>query len=319
MKELCGLVVERSFSSSEQMIKAAILLEHEEYQLDNGPFKGFQEAIHTSHIQLSYHMRSRGIVYQGKTPKDAYVFALVISDGKLTHNGLHVHSNELIVLNEKDKTDLTASEGSEIIGLIFNKDFFEAEFEKYFNQPFEYDRVHKRIQLKKNTEIYFRSKAKEILANLIKQCEKLKRDPLFHDNAEQTILQILFSSLDLSRKRKKVLQSNIEANEIREYISLHYKEYLNVKEFYSLDNLTAADRTIRSGFKRLFGFSIKQYIQQYRLGKIHYALLKADPSLSTVENIAYDNGYTHMGRFSCQYKTMYRETPYTTLIDTLPK
>lgn len=313
LKELCGQVFERSFSSAEQMIKAAVLLEHEEYQLDNGTFKGYQRWIHTSNIQLSYHNRSRGINYQGKTPKDAYVLALIKSDGKVTHNGLRLHSDELIVLNENDKTDLTTSESSEIIGIVFDKDFFEAEFAKYFNQPFEYNREYKRIQLQQNTAINFKNKLNETLKNLMTQGEDLKRASLFHDNVEQTILQILFSNLDLSKNRKTVLQSDIDANRIREYINLHYKECISVKEFYSLNNLSVSNRTIRSGFKRLFGFSIKQYIQQYRLGKMHYALLKADTSSDTVENIAYDHGFSHMGRFHCKYKVMYGETPYTTL------
>lgn len=318
MKELCGQVFERDYSSAVQMIKAAVLLQHEEFQLDNGPFKGYQAAIHTSHIQLSYHIRSRGIIYHGKTPKNAYVFALVISDGKITHNGLKLHSDELIALNENDKTDLTISEASEIIGIVFNKYFFETEFEKYFNQPFEYDREHKRIQLQQNTEKNFKNKINEILKNLMIQGEKLKRDPLFHHNVEQMILQIFFSNLDLSRERKKVLQSEIDANKIREHIDLHYKECITMNACYSLAKITA-DRTIRSGFKNLFGFSLKKYLQQYRLGKIHNELLKTDPNAATVENIAYDNGYSHMGRFTCQYKTMYGETPYTTLKDTVPK
>ena len=45
--------------------------------------------------------------------------------------------------------------------------------------------------------------------------------------------------------------------------------------------------------------------------RTHYALLKADCNSTTVENIAYNNGISHIGRFTSEYKKMYGERPYT--------
>ena len=74
-----------------------------------------------------------------------------------------------------------------------------------------------------------------------------------------------------------------------------------------------SDRTIRSSFNRLFGFSPKQYLKQYRLGKTHFALMGSSPTSTTVGQIAYDNGFSHMGRFNDQYKAMFGKTPCSTL------
>lgn len=86
MDGLLGHVINLNFISHTAMTKAALLWQLEEYQLENGPFKGFIHAIHTSHIQLAYSLRSHGIFHKGKIPEDAYVFASIWSKGLLTHN-----------------------------------------------------------------------------------------------------------------------------------------------------------------------------------------------------------------------------------------
>jgi AraC-like DNA-binding protein len=43
------------------------------------------------------------------------------------------------------------------------------------------------------------------------------------------------------------------------------------------------------------------------------ALRQADPALHTVTEIAYDFGFTHMGRFAGEYRTRYGVPPHETL------
>jgi len=62
----------------------------------------------------------------------------------------------------------------------------------YINEPFEYDCVHKRLQLKKNAVEMFRDSVKNLIPKLMLQNEKLKSDPEFHDKAEDEILEIIF-------------------------------------------------------------------------------------------------------------------------------
>ena len=308
MDGLLGHVIDLNFTSHNAMTEACLLWHLEEYQLENGPFTGFIHAIHTSHIQLAYSFHSHGVFQKGKTPKNAYLLASPESEGPLTHNGLRLDTDELLVLTDEDEIDYTASTAVGVITWVVEKDFFEAAFQSYFNKAFEYDKIDKRIQLKENEGVGFRAKARETLTNLMTQSEKLKDDPAFHDKTEQEILQLLFRSFDFSRERKKVLQSDIDANHVREYIEDHYKEHIHMKKLISSKGFS--ERTIRLGFNELFGFSPKQYLISYRLGKVEHSLLKNEPSTQlTVENIAYDHGFSHMGRFSSKYKQMFGESP----------
>jgi AraC-like DNA-binding protein len=316
LDKLCGHVIETFFVSHEDMVKASLLWQLEEYRLENGPTTGYLHAVHTSHIQVGYSSRSRGVFYKGKTPKNAYVFGSVESDGFITHNGLRIYPDELVVLNDKDEMDYTTSSAAEILTFVIEKDFLETAFERYFNEFFTYDKIHKRIQLKENAKLTLKAKAIETLRALTTQRERLKNDLLFHDKTEDDILQILFQNIDSSKERNKTLESEIVSNEVREYIEMHFREDIAIEQTYS--NKNYSDRMIRSRFKKLFGFSPKQYLKQYRLGKVHHALLMSDPKKATVAHIAYDHGFTHMSRFGNEYKSMFEKLPSTTLEEPYP-
>ncbi len=308
---LLGHVIDLNFNTHESMIEAALLWQIEEYQFDNGTFKGAINAIHTSHIQMAYTSRSNGIFIKGKTPKNAYMFASIESEGKITHNGLRVYPDELVVLNDEDQLDFIVSSAVNDVSIAIDKDFFDAAFQDYFNEPFIYDKSNKRIQLIDNGGFSFRTSAKEILNDLIAKNEKLRNDPTFHEKPEYAILQILFQNIDLSKKRKKVVESEMSANEIRKYLEMNYKNDISINDLCRVNQLS--ESTLRLSFKNLFGLSPKQYHQSYRLGKVHHAFLQNECSSTNVGDIAYDYGFSHMGRFSYKYKSMFGITPSCTL------
>jgi len=308
---LIGHVIDLNFSSHGSMIEAALLWQLEEYQFDNGSFNGSIKAVHTSNIQIANTFRSNGIFLKGKTPQNAYLFASAESEGRMTHNGLSIFEDELVVLTENDQLDFIVSSTFRDVTIAIDKDFFDHTFQHYFNEPFQYDTINKRIQLKEKTGSSFRNVISEIMTDLMVQHTKLKNNTDFHEQAEDTILQLLFQNIDLSRQRSKALESDINANKIRKYIEINYKNAININELCTRKKLS--DRTLRLGFKHLFGLAPKQYHKCYRLGKIHHALLQSDPTIDTVEKIAYDHGFYHMGRFSNSYKSMFGNTPSETL------
>ena len=311
---LLGHVIDLNFVTHEAMIEAAVLWQIEEYQFDNGTFSGSINAVHTSHIQIAYTSRSNGIFIKGKTPQNAYLFASIESEGKITHNGLSVYADELVVLNDEDQLDFIVSSAVNDVSIAIDKEFFDSAFQDYFNEPFNYDTINKRIQLIDNGGFSFRTSAKEILNDLITSNEKILNDPTFHEKSEYAILQILFQNIDPLKERKKVLESKINANEIRKYIEMNYKNEISINELCSVNKLS--ESTLRLGFNNLFGLSPKKYHQSYRLGKVHHAFLQNDCSVATVGSIAYDHGFTHMGRFSSKYKSMFGITPSCTLKET---
>lgn len=68
-------------------------------------------------------------------------------------------------------------------------------------------------------------------------------------------------------------------------------------------------RGLQQSFQRAFGISPSDYVRHVRLREAHRDLLTADPSTTTVAEIADRWAFTHHGRFAQQYRQRYGTTP----------
>jgi AraC-like DNA-binding protein len=72
-------------------------------------------------------------------------------------------------------------------------------------------------------------------------------------------------------------------------------------------------RTLQQGFQRYMGTSPMAYLRGVRLRRAHEALLKSDPSVVTVASVAYQWGFSNLGRFAAAHAARYHESPTKTL------
>ncbi|MGX4802732.1 AraC family transcriptional regulator [Bradyrhizobium guangdongense] len=71
-------------------------------------------------------------------------------------------------------------------------------------------------------------------------------------------------------------------------------------------------RALQLGFRRHFGLSISQMLLDMRLAGLHARLAQASPDAS-ITDIAFDLGFTHLGRMAGAYRAKFGETPSATL------
>jgi AraC-like DNA-binding protein len=72
-------------------------------------------------------------------------------------------------------------------------------------------------------------------------------------------------------------------------------------------------RSLQLAFKRHLGTSPMSYLREVRLRRAHQTLLESDPSAVTVASVAYEWGFTNLGRFAAAHAARYREQPAKTL------
>jgi AraC-like DNA-binding protein len=72
-------------------------------------------------------------------------------------------------------------------------------------------------------------------------------------------------------------------------------------------------RTLQHAFHRYVGMSPLSYLRDLRLSQAHDDLGQADPRETSVGEIAYRCGFTHLGRFAGVYRTRYGVSPSQTL------
>ncbi|MGY4630211.1 AraC family transcriptional regulator [Bradyrhizobium sp. USDA 4486] len=71
-------------------------------------------------------------------------------------------------------------------------------------------------------------------------------------------------------------------------------------------------RALQLGFRRHFGVSISEMLLDMRLARLHARLSQASPD-SSITEIAFDLGFTHLGRMAGAYRQKFGETPSATL------
>lgn len=120
-------------------------------------------------------------------------------------------------------------------------------------------------------------------------------------------------------------QENNYSNALRTQADQSQPLYLrNVKKFMlehaheniSMDHLVhiagVSKTKLHEQFQHYYGASPIAFLKKYRLQQIHKALIHPQNHAISISQLAYDWGFTHLGRFSQEYKEEFGEKPSET-------
>ncbi|MHC5024781.1 MAG: helix-turn-helix transcriptional regulator [Planctomycetota bacterium] len=97
----------------------------------------------------------------------------------------------------------------------------------------------------------------------------------------------------------------------QEYIEDHYAGPIRMEDLCRSTGVSL--RTLQRSFSKYFQVSPLQYIKARRPNAARQALVTGDAARDSVSQIALDNGFTHFGRFSADYRIHFSESPRATL------
>ena len=96
-----------------------------------------------------------------------------------------------------------------------------------------------------------------------------------------------------------------------EWLMTHLESHFHIRELCAA--IDVPERTLRACCAEFLGMSPNRYLRLRRLNKVHAALLRADPATTSVSTLATRQGFSQLGRFAVLYRTVFGETPSTTL------
>jgi AraC-like DNA-binding protein len=96
-----------------------------------------------------------------------------------------------------------------------------------------------------------------------------------------------------------------------EALTKHIDQKLNVPTLCA--ELGVAERTLRMCCTEFLGVSPSRYLLLQRLNRARAALRRANPSTASVAEVARNNQFLEFGRFAVTYRTIFGESPSTTL------
>ncbi|OBI51202.1 helix-turn-helix transcriptional regulator [Mycobacterium sp. E787] len=97
------------------------------------------------------------------------------------------------------------------------------------------------------------------------------------------------------------------------YIHRHAAGEVSINDIAAAVHLTP--RAVQYLFRRQLDTTPTEYVRRVRLQRAHDDLIAAEPSGSTVTEIAARWGFAHTGRFAVLYRQTYGQSPHTTLRD----
>jgi len=101
------------------------------------------------------------------------------------------------------------------------------------------------------------------------------------------------------------------ARRAQKYIEDHYSDTIRMEDLCRCTGVSMS--TIQRSFSEYFQVSPFEYIRARRLNAARQALVASDYSHGRVTRIAVENGFTHLGRFSVDYREQFDELPKETL------
>ncbi|GGB87216.1 transcriptional regulator [Marinobacterium zhoushanense] len=97
--------------------------------------------------------------------------------------------------------------------------------------------------------------------------------------------------------------------ELIAYIDAHIKEEIDVDELAQTSNVSV--RTVYNQFSKHFGLTPRLYVKHAKLKNLRAELI-SNHKVRNVTEVALDYGFTHLGRFSSDYRKMFGELPSET-------
>lgn len=98
-------------------------------------------------------------------------------------------------------------------------------------------------------------------------------------------------------------------NNMLEYIEQNLRNDIDIGELASVSNMS--ERSIYNAFAKAFSTTPKCYIKQVKLHKLRQDLLQG--KCRNVTEVALDYGFSHLGRFSSDYRKVFGELPSQTM------
>ena len=299
-----GLIVNEEFFDYPVMQSSAKnWLFFTKYRFGTGKFYGRHDGVQLNHLQFGHADRHEGMMFKGVSPKECITIALLQQNsGRVCINQLKIEVGDLIIIDDAKPYDFVSCHHT-ILGIIsIHKTLLATEIPSVLSFT---DRKFKDTN--------------NILSNAIEnEWRKIVEMPSLLDDVQEIH--------KIERKIIKAVKDSLEEQKGEiphltegEKIAFEIKACLldSLEETKSIQDIAkkfkVSEKTIESSFKSLFGITPKRFINLLKLNHAHADLQLADAQITNVSDIATKWGFTHFGRFSSDYKSLFGVHPSITL------
>ena len=278
-------------------------------QLERGDFRARLAMSSSKYADLFSDRYSTAISLQIKLPPDTVGFLFPrSSSGYFVANGEDVGNDKLLVLAGGREADISgpALVGSESISIPETR-FIELT-----------EILCPTADRPEVTAIFDGDPAqlhalRKAVANLVSGAESDMHDEDLADVVAETIAWMGDSCCQREQDYLTVYAARtLMARLVRDYLEDHYFEAVHIADLCRMTKVSS--RTVQRSFREHFDMTVSDYLKAVRLDSARRQLAAAHPEETTVTEIAMDNGWPHLGRFSVEFRDRFGQSPKQTLV-----
>jgi AraC-like DNA-binding protein len=268
--------------------------------------------------ELELHLTSMpvgGCIALGDAAEDSISFHVALSDSQSLNLGIPADLSSVAAYPRGGELAITAKSGARLAYIVPNSGLLPDLYRNFFedDDPPKWRQSHRVSS--KETELHSLRLFFDEVAHFVDRSPIVLNHKATARNISQSLLSQLFAVAEL-RLATNTPVGRTQRSYVQTVKRVHdYLSHSRTEPVYVLDLCRAmgmSQPTLFRAFRQTLGIGPKEYLQIRRLHLSRQRLLHPDPTVS-VQDVAYDLGFWHLGRFSRAYRTMFGETPSKTL------
>jgi len=295
-----GLVVKEEFYDYKSLQNGAKNYHFiSKFRLGTGAFYGIHAGIQLNHMQVGYAERHEGLMYEGWAPKECITMGVLTrSRGVMNINRLKVEEGEIVVADDSMPHSFASSDRAAISTLSIRKELVEKVV------PQLLDGVDRIFEDKNGIMANCLRSITDEIATRPGHCytaEEIER----YEQCVLDALSLQFS--DMQPLERALSEYETIAFDVKDHILNNLQETLSVNSLS--EQFAISDKSLEKHFSALFGITPKKLITMLKLNQAHEEICCADALEVSVTDIAQRWGFSHLGRFSSDYKDIFGTLP----------
>lgn len=289
---------------------------HRYRQIGRGAFRGRLLLTQVGAIGIFQNLWGRSIHYQGVAPEGTIAFAVsLVQTGEARWMGQPMAFDDMIVQPKGAEGEyISAPLWDSVVLTIPEVDLLQRMADITDADPVDMLRRPSLARLSKEVAAQVRQACMAYLRTAEQHLAKPDAPSPLPEMAKSTVdlvARALVSSRPahdpkLSIRRQRRLVANVV-----DYCDDRADQPIQIHEL--CHELEVSERTLRYAFQHVIGASPLTFLKRQRLNRAYRALHKAEPGAVLIKQAAHNNGFSHLGQFSQDYKQLFGETPSETL------
>lgn len=300
----------------EEMEQALSAWDHKYRQMSPGDFRGVLQHTQVGDCGIFRNRWERAIHYQGTAPAGTVGFAISLAQtGEARWMGQRVGIDDVIVQRSgKEAEYLSGSLWDSVVFAIPEFDLCERIENLTQSDPEKVLENHEVVRLKPQVAARFRQASLQYLS-AAQQLRGGSDDAHLVGELAQNAISLVAKGLASAQSTKQsqaTLKRRIElVRKATDSAADRTDEPVRIGELCR--ELKVSERTLRHAFYDVTGRSPLEYLKTFRLNQVKRHLREAVAGEALVKQLAYANGFTHLGQFSRYYRQLFGELPSQTL------